>query len=544
MQTKTILNEVIDNDVIFTDLIFEDYGRVVVKDESCSIGFVNCIFEKTLDLKSIFEGIPESIFFDKCIFSSALYDRPIGVIINIDISKIKFYNCLVEELNIEECHVKNLNLYNTFTYFLSAQRGYIVDLFQIIFDFHRIVSMNINENSSYLDIFFLKQKAVYYNIYDGYVKFSFRMYELINKGSIEYKYFSSFNDNPSQCLNISLGITGANQNSINSEIEIKNATLRSLNLREKFNKIEIRNVKINVFGLENFQSNSAHFYQINHTDFNHSQIVKNYIKEKKAEIDEIINKIKSGTLSAEDKRRYESQKHENESKIKELKGRSIFNIAKSDLKNSSFWHIDFNGFERINFFNTNIEDGKFSMVKLSDTKFSSSENIYNDQWYNRDIDFKEEYDIYRQFANVFSKNGDIYNSLKAKSLQMKALLKFEDVDGKTKLILRINKITNDFGNSASRAFVAIFVAAVIFYCMFMGTMYSFSFTDKGWKYFVLHFKYIFSLILNPFSTTSKMDELVFVNNWTYAVVFASKIVMAFLYYQFVAAYRRFGKSEK
>lgn len=382
MRTKTILNEIVDKDVIFKDKIFEDYKRVIVKDTFYSISFVNCIFEKTLDLYSILEGIPYSIYFRNCIFNSTLPDRAMSININVNIQILSFGNCVIPDLNIEDCHVKHLDLFNTFTCFLSTQSGYIVDFFKIKFDFNLIESINDNENSPYFDLFFLMQKQIGYYITDGYVQFSFSMSELKGKGSFAYNYFSSFSDDPIQYLNIYLSITGVNQSSENSEVKIENVELRSLNLKGKFNKIEIRNAKINVFGLENFQSNSALFYNISHSIFNHTLRVKNYIKEKQVEINEIIYKLKAGLLGAEERRRYESQKHEYESKVKEFKGKSIFNINKSDLKNCSFWHIDFNGFERINFFNTNIEDGKFSMVKLSDIIFSSSENIYNDQWYN------------------------------------------------------------------------------------------------------------------------------------------------------------------
>lgn len=126
---------------------------------------------------------------------------------------------------------------------------------------------------------------------------------------------------------------------------------------------------------------------------------------------------------------------------------------------------------------------------------------------------------------------------------MKALLKFDDLDCKTKLILYINNITNDFGNSASRAFFAIIIAAIIFYSLFMGTMYDLDISCEGKNFYLDNLKYLFSIIFNPLSTTTKLDELN-ANNSTYAVVFVSKIVMSFLYYQFVAAYRRFGKSEK
>jgi len=543
MLKKTILNEVIDNDVTFKDFSYEDFRKIVVKDKSCSISFVNCIFEKTLDLRAIFEGIPNSIYFHKCYFVSTIQGRAISVNVNIDISNISFSNCFVEDLNIENCNIKLLNIYNTFTCFLSTHVGYKVDLFKITFDFNIIEAMYDNKNSSHLDVFFQRQNDILYIINKGYDLFEFSMIKVDNKDAKEYKYFESLGDEYLSRLNIKLGITGSSTTQTDEKTRITNSTFRNLNLKEKFNNVEVRDIKTNVFGLENFQANTALFYEINHSVFNPTQVVKNYITEKQVEINEIIRKIKTNSLSEDDRKRYESQKHEDESRIKGLIGLSIFNINKSDLKNCSFWHINFIGFERINFFNTNIEDAKFSMVKLSNVVFSSSENIYNDQWYNRRIDFKEEYDIYRQFVNVFSKNGDVYNSLKAKSFQMKALLKFNDINWKTKLILYINKLTNDFGNSASRAFFVIIIAAILFYCLFMGTMYNLDISWKGKNFYFSHVKYLFSIILNPLSTTTKLDELN-ANNYTYFIVFLSKIIMAFLYYQFVAAYRRFGKSEK
>lgn len=543
MTHKATLNETIESDVTFENITYKEYRKVIVTNSQSSITFVNCVFLNTLDFKALFQGIPEYVSFHKCYLLTTKHDRAISVNVNTDIPNITFHNCYIEDLNIEDCNIKFLNLYNTFTGNLFTHAGYKIDFFKIEFDFNTIEALYDAKNTSHLDFFFQNQKKITYLLTKGYDLFEFSMNEIINKYAREYTYFESLGDYSLSRLNIYLGITGGATIQTDEKVRIKNSTFRSFNLKEKFNNIEVRNIKTNVFGLENFQANIALFYQINYSEFNHTQIVKNYIKEKKEETAEIIDKIKSGSLSEDDIRRYESQKHENESKIKEFKGKSIFNITKSDLKNCSFWHISFNGFERINFFNTNIEDAKFSMVKLSNVVFSSSENIYNDQWYNRRIDFKEEYDIYRQFVNVFSKNGDVYNSLKAKSFQMKALLKFNDINWKTKLILYINKLTNDFGNSASRAFFVIIIAAILFYSLFMGTMYDLDISWKGKNFYFSHVKYLFSIILNPLSTTTKLDELN-ANNYTYFIVFLSKIIMAFLYYQFVAAYRRFGKSEK
>lgn len=464
--------------------------------EHILITFSNCNFENPLFLndhyiKCSIKTI--SFRFFRCIFS-------MGITIEKDIDYLQIRNSYSNLLHFEENIIGKLQLRNFFCNEINLTAKHF-NIIQIAYETNKLSSLIYKDNIDLLDEFFIKKENIFINLYSNFDNAYFLGYGYIEQNIKKHPLQYLINNSNFNNLNLNLNFDSRYYNNIiNGNLFLNSVRFNYLKIEGYISSLNIKNSDIrqfssNEFTTENtFISNLTCYYALN-TNIN---------------------------------------------KPKKISEKNIFNVSNSNLKNVTFWNSDFSSYDIVNFFESFIEDCRLSLVNFP-KEITNKEYIFDDIV--NHFDYKRaSYENYRQLCLVFNKNGDIKNALIMKANQMKALLNFRELDNKSKLILKINKITNDFGNSSSSALICILVSSVVLYLLFLATIFGIS-TQLIFCFFENnYFKYYFSIILNPLSTTTKLDELN-TNNWTYAVIFISKIVMAFLYFQFVAAYRRFGKSE-
>jgi hypothetical protein len=228
---------------------------------------------------------------------------------------------------------------------------------------------------------------------------------------------------------------------------------------------------------------------------------------------------------------------------------SKFEINSSILDNTWFYGVEFNNFKKISFFkssfaNTKISSCTFPNVTNLNNQIQSLKNIHylNEK---SSLFYREQYDLFLELKNALIKGGNLYEAQKMKSVALSSLekvkgLKFWD----DKFLLILNKYSNNHGVSPLRAFKWIFIIVVFFHTLNIlsyQSIYFDLFSKDTVDVIGEYIQYIF-VIANPTHKISnlvpKMTELTI---GTYAISFFSRIFIGYIYYQFVASFRRFGK---
>lgn len=530
------LNFSIDESTKFSNYTFNQ--NIAIKcelEDIIEIEFSNCIFQNYLNVEEVFNVKNVKITFYNTIFEVEKEGRNVSLLLNRNVNRASFYNCFIKSLIIEDCKTEEVKLYNTLCENLYIIKSNNIEKINLSYNWKDINFIQNNKNLEYFNLFFENEKKSDYRITNCFKEFKID-YHVYNQEEIPSIFFNTYNPDVLKKLNLWI-IFESNENENNEKIHLNNIVARSIVFKGNFNNIDLNNCKTSRFVLSNYSV-------------------------KKAMISKLV--ASSNYFSKTNQQnRDDSTNNINE---KEL----IFDISKSNLSNTIFWNAEIDSFEIVNIYQSFLENCTFAMVKFPE-KISTTENIFNNMWKGIPVDYHEEYEIYRQLFNLFNKNGDIVNALKMRSNQMNALLNLkkknkiknvksnclvrklkklkcvlikwiQKLDRET-ILLYINKYSNNFGNSSTRAFLFIIVFSILFTSLYL---YSFGYViDLSKEGSVIYSEYLFSVILNPFSNNKSILE----NGgkptfFSYPILFLSKIVISFLYYQFVAAYRRFGKSDK
>jgi hypothetical protein len=234
-----------------------------------------------------------------------------------------------------------------------------------------------------------------------------------------------------------------------------------------------------------------------------------------------------------------------------------FEVHNSNLDNTSFNAVRLNKyfivFFKSSFINTTFYSTIFPSTKqlLNSNTLSSIENIHypdkksEKRSYNRDM-----YELFLELKQTLEKRGNVFEAQKMKAVAQDFLIKIESNNvlksdfWNNKFILLLNRASNFHGLSVRNAFWWIIVFALFFHWLnvlsFKSYSLGFNSWDEMWGIFNQTKRYVFA-IANPAHRVSSLAPVSEITGYTYAFSFLSRIVVGYLYYQFVAAFRRFGK---
>lgn len=233
-----------------------------------------------------------------------------------------------------------------------------------------------------------------------------------------------------------------------------------------------------------------------------------------------------------------------------------FEVHNSNLDNTWFNSVKLNQyfivFFKSSFINTKFYSTIFPSTKeLLASSLSSIENIhYPDKKsekseYNRDM-----YELFLELKQAFEKRGNVFEGQKMKAVAQDFLIKTESNNlfksdfWNNKFILLLNRISNFHGVSVRNAFLWIIGFVLLFHWLnvlsFKSYYLTFNSWEEMWHIFNQTKRYVFALA-NPAHRVSSLAPAGEITGYTYAFSFLSRIVVGYLYYQFVAAFRRFGK---
>jgi hypothetical protein len=154
-----------------------------------------------------------------------------------------------------------------------------------------------------------------------------------------------------------------------------------------------------------------------------------------------------------------------------------------------------------------------------------------------------------QIKKVYQNMGDTVTAAEYQAHELETYRQSLDRGGE-KFNLWLNKYSNNYGQSWSRAFVILLVGSLIFYsayCIALG--FTMDFSVDGLK-LLGHNMSLFLEFLNPIRKSDFLPkalaskEEVNVNAAVYIIDSLAKIFNAYLIYQFIAAFRKHGKKSE
>ncbi|HAK30194.1 MAG TPA: hypothetical protein DCO90_13345, partial [Sphingobacterium sp.] len=216
-------------------------------------------------------------------------------------------------------------------------------------------------------------------------------------------------------------------------------------------------------------------------------------------------------------------------------------IHNSKLDGVEFDNVSFNKYPIISFYRTKFSKAIFTSCDFPDdyNTFSSFVPIENVHYPNsRPSNYaKAQYEIFLQLKKALEDRGNYYEAQKLQAISHEALRQIKTISRYDRAILNINNLSNNHGLSIKRpllGFLIISIPLYIIYLLSVGRVFNSSDFDLSL------IGYYFSFI----DITHRADFLVDKNEfswWTLIIDYIGKISVAFFIYQFIAAFRKYGK---
>lgn len=235
---------------------------------------------------------------------------------------------------------------------------------------------------------------------------------------------------------------------------------------------------------------------------------------------------------------------------------SHFQILNSKFPESTFFNVKFNSFSRVNFYKSYFDKSQFSATTFP-KEIMTVENIHEPD--KKENEYANvQYELYRQLKSSLISNQNQISALDMHKRMYNAAILQNDHTPEDKLIMCLNQLSNNHGTSIRKAFllsVGLVVLFWIFYCLFLPNapfklgFYGLESLKRGvfdfWMFSITQLKAL-SIFANPLHNINNLKELnkfadMELGTEIYFVSFFSRLFVAWGYYQFIAAFRKFGK---
>lgn len=216
-------------------------------------------------------------------------------------------------------------------------------------------------------------------------------------------------------------------------------------------------------------------------------------------------------------------------------------IHQSILDNAWFDNIDFNNFERISLYRSKLSKATFTSCTFPNTyttfeRFMPIENVHYPDRKSANH-HKDLYEIFLQLKKSVEGTGNYYESQKIQTMAHEALRRVNDIPRWDRFILGINRLSNDHGQSIKRPFLIFLGLSIVFYILYLWSLGR-MFNCNGFDADLIGYYFAF------IDVTHRTDFLVDKNEFNVGSLFLdyfSKILHGFFIYQFIAAFRKYGK---
>lgn len=216
-------------------------------------------------------------------------------------------------------------------------------------------------------------------------------------------------------------------------------------------------------------------------------------------------------------------------------------IQKSNLDKMTFDNFSFDDYNSISFYRnkfgqTTITSCNFPKDYKNFEKFKTIENIhYPDR--KDDNYYKMRYETFLQIKKQIELSGNFYEAQKFHSISLEALSKVETLPIWDKIILKLNSISNNHGIAIKEPFLLLLFTSISFYILYLwsiGRIFNRNALDCN----LFGYYFAFLDITHRIDFLEDRDNL---NGFSIAIDFLNKTVVGYLIYQFIAAFRKYGK---
>ena len=223
---------------------------------------------------------------------------------------------------------------------------------------------------------------------------------------------------------------------------------------------------------------------------------------------------------------------------------STFEIRNSTMSSSWLDRCDLSSFGIVNIHRSTLVGLKLTQVKFPE-KIKARRDIKSSDGNN--INHDDEFENYRQLKQIYLRDDNRPFALKMHMKMYGALRRSPNLDWESRKILWLNGVSNEHGTSIIRPFLlAIGIVVICFTLYILGTpmIYHTPMVPDVGGHITSQLKVLF-ILANPAHKLSSLAEATSQGNlnlWHHGISFFSRIVMAWIYYQFISSFRRYGKN--
>ena len=219
-----------------------------------------------------------------------------------------------------------------------------------------------------------------------------------------------------------------------------------------------------------------------------------------------------------------------------------FEIKKSNLNNLWFDNVNFNAYNLISFYRTKFGNTAFTSCSFPEKfqdfqKFETVENIHYPDRKNNNY-YTDRYEIFLQLHKKLNEAGNYQEALKFKSISNEALKNIKDLNNWDKFILRVNSFTNNHGLSIKEPFILLLGSSITLYFLYLLSVNRiFNNNEIDYNLIGYYFKF-----LDITHRSNFLVEKIELNGWSLFLDYLNKLLVGFFIYQFIAAFRKYGKN--
>jgi hypothetical protein len=204
--------------------------------------------------------------------------------------------------------------------------------------------------------------------------------------------------------------------------------------------------------------------------------------------------------------------------------------------------VYFGDFGRLSFYRSKFSNANFTSCSFPEEyktyeKFSPIENIHYPE--NRTVNHhKDQYEIFLQLRKALESTGNYYEAQKLQAISHTALNKVPSITAADKFILSINRISNNHGLSIKEPFYWFLGVSISFYLLYLWSLELAFQRTAAFDPYLIGYYFSFVDITHRSDFLLDKDKL---NGWSLAIDSFHKFLIGFLIYQFIAAFRKYGK---
>jgi hypothetical protein len=213
-------------------------------------------------------------------------------------------------------------------------------------------------------------------------------------------------------------------------------------------------------------------------------------------------------------------------------------INQCKLDNVWFDNVDFDQFGRIALYRSRLSKTTFTGCTFP-SSYSTYIAIANVHYPGdrQDGYHKDQYEMFLQLKNALEGTGNAYEAHKFQALSLQALAQSKGLSRQDRILIGMNELSNRHGLSILRPILWFIGTSTVLYVLYLWSLGR-AFTTG--KFDPLLVGYYFSFL----DITHRNDFLVSRNEFTpvsLGIDYSGKIVIGYLVYQFIAAFRKYSR---